>query len=306
LSQTGPRVLALDIGATKLAAGIGGADGEMSRRAEAPTRASEGAATVLTRALALAASVYDEECAAGGSVAAIGVSTMGYTHGTHVELATNVPGWTELQIPDAVEQAFPDLPATIGNDVHVAARAEIAWGSLRDVEDGVYLNLGSGISAGIVCGGRFLGGANGAAGEVGYTLFRGQPEERMAADGVGPFEDWFGGAGAARRLADAGLADSVAHAVELRDESVAAGSFIEDLWTGIAVMAANLCSTLNPSVLSLGGGYVRGDSGVLERIAALIARAVPYPPSVVRARFGADASLRGAAAIALTAAGVSA
>ena len=74
----------------------------------------------------------------------------------------------------------------------------MAWGSLQDVSDAIYLNLGSGISAGFICGGRFLTGADGAAGEVGYTLFRGRPEERMAADGIGPFEAWFGGTGAAR------------------------------------------------------------------------------------------------------------
>jgi glucokinase len=38
---------------------------------------------------------------------------------------------------------------------------------------------------------------------------------------------------------------------------------------------------------------------VIERVTELLNRAVPYPPAVVRARFGADASLRGAAALAL-------
>src|SRR6202012_2893094 len=97
--------------------------------------------------------------ASGSSIDAIGVATMGYTHETHVELANNVPGWTELRIPAAVARMFPGLPASIGNDVHVAARAEMAWGSLRDVSDVIYLNLGSGIAAGIICGGRLLTGA---------------------------------------------------------------------------------------------------------------------------------------------------
>lgn len=300
MTPSGAAILALDIGATKLAAGIGAPDGEMSRLATAPTQAAEGAASVLARALELARGVLADATGAGESVEAIGVSTMGYTHDDRVELATNVPGWTELKIPEAVDRAFPGIPAVIGNDVHVAAQAEIAWGSLHGVSDGIYLNLGSGISAGIICGGRFLAGADGAAGEVGYTLFRGQPEERMAADGIGPFEAWFGGAGAARRLADAGLPSSVAETVELAETDETARLFIDDLWTGIAVMTANLCTALNTSVVSLGGGYVRGDAGIVERIRELTERAVPYPPQVVRARFGADASLRGAAALALS------
>ena len=229
---------------------------------------------------------------------------MGYTYDDRVELATNVPGWTKLRIPQAVAKAFPDLPATIGNDVHVAAQAEMAWGSLQGVSDAIYLNLGSGISAGIVCGGNFLKGADGAAGEVGYTLFRGRPEERMAANGLGPFEAYFGGAGAARRLAEKGLPASVADTLELTATNPEAREFIDDLWTGIAVMIVNMCTVLNPSVVSLGGGYVRGDSGVLERIKELTQQAAPFPPQITRARFGADASLRGAVAIALANANV--
>jgi glucokinase len=303
LSLAGAGILALDIGATKLAAGIGTADGEMTRLASIPTEASEGAESVLARALELAQGVHAEAAGAGDRIEAVGVSTMGYTHADRVELATNVPGWTRLKIPEAVEQAFPGLPTVIGNDVHVAAQAEIAWGSLQGVSDGIYLNLGSGISAGIICGGRFLTGADGAAGEVGYTLFRGRPEAHMAADRIGPFEAWFGGAGAARRLADAGLPTSVADTVELAKTDAKAQQFIDELWTGIAVMTANLCTALNTSVVSLGGGYVRDDSGVLERIRELVEQAVPYPPQVVRAHFGADASLRGAVALALSKSG---
>jgi glucokinase len=228
---------------------------------------------------------------------------MGYTHETHVELAPNVPGWNALHIPAALAEAFPGVPATVGNDVHLAAQAEMLWGSLQNVSDGIYLNLGSGISAGIICNGQLLSGANGVAGEVGYSLLRGGPEERMAVDGATPFEDYFGGAGAARRLAQTDLPASVAELLEL-DGDPDAQAFIDELWTGIAVLAANLSIALNPSMLALGGGYMRGDSGVLERVSELIRRAVPYPPEVVRAQFGADASLRGAVASALTATGV--
>jgi glucokinase len=303
LASTGTAVLALDLGATKLAVGVGHADGEMTRVTGAPTNAAAGAEAALARALELAATVYDEELAAGGSIEAIGVASMGYTRETHVELAPNVPGWNTLHIPAALAEAFPGVPATIGNDVHLAAQAEMLWGSLQNVSDGIYLNLGSGISAGIICNGQLLSGANGVAGEVGYSLLRGGPEERMAVDGATPFEDYFGGAGAARRLAQTDLPASVAELLEL-DGNPDAEAFIDELWTGIAVLAANLSIALNPSVLALGGGYMRGDSGVLERVSELVRRAVPYPPEVVRAQFGADASLRGAVASALTATGV--
>lgn len=294
-------VLALDIGGTKLSAGIGTADGGVSRQAGEPTRGSEGAQVVLERAVALARRCYEAELAGGGQIAAVGVSTMGYTRPSHVELAPNVPGWESLAIRDALAAAFPGHAIVIGNDVKLAARAELAWGALREVQEGVYINLGTGIAAGIISGGRLMDGAHGAAGEIGYTLFRGQIETRMAAEGAAPLEEWFGGGGVARRLAATELPATVAELVE-RAEHPEARAFLEELWTGIAVAAANLCIATDPSVLVVGGGYVRGESGLLDRMREIVGRAVPYPPEVVHARFGADASLRGAvaAAFALT------
>lgn len=292
-------VLALDIGGTKLSAGIGAADGEVSRHVVEPTRGTEGAAVVLDRAVALARRCYEAELAAGGRVAAVGVSTMGYTRPTHVELSPNVPGWEHLAIGDVLGAAFPDQRIVIGNDVKLAARAEMAWGALREVREGVYLNLGTGIAAGIVSAGRLLEGGHGAAGEIGYTLFRGLAEARMAAEGAAPLEEFYGGGGVARRLADTRLPASVADLVQRSARDPAARTFLEELWTGIAVAAANLCIATDPSVLVVGGGYVRGESGLLARVREIVGRAVPYPPEVLHARFGADASLRGAVAAAL-------
>ncbi len=293
-------VLALDIGGTKLSVGIGAADGEVRRQEIESTRGSEGASAVLARAVALAHRCYAAEREAGGRIAAVGVSTMGLTRPTHVELSPNVPGWERLRIRDVLAEAFPGQLIVIGNDVKLAAQAEITWGALRGVEEGVYLNLGTGIAAGIVSGGRLLEGAHGAAGEIGYTLFRGVPEGQMAAEGAAPLEEWYGGAGVARRLATTQLPGSVADLVAGHADP-AASQFLEELWTGIAVAAANLCITADPSMLVVGGGYVRGESGLLDRLREVVKRAVPYPPEVVPARFGAEASLRGAVAIALAA-----
>jgi glucokinase len=295
-------VLALDIGGTKLSAGIGTADGEVSRQQSEPTRGSEGAPAVLARAMALARRCYEAELADGGRIAAVGVSTMGYTRPTHVELAPNVPGWESLAIRGELAAAFPGEKIVIGNDVKLAARAEMAWGALHGVREGVYVNLGTGIAAAIVTGGGLMDGAHGAAGEIGYTLHRGEAEPRMAAEGAAPLEEWFGGGGVARRLAATQLPATVAELV-VRAEDPAARAFLDELWTGIAVAAANLCIAADPSVLVVGGGYVRGESGLLDRVREIVGRAVPYPPEVVQARFGADASLRGAVAAAFAASG---
>ncbi|MCR4920221.1 MAG: ROK family protein [Bacteroidaceae bacterium] len=61
------------------------------------------------------------------------------------------------------------LPAFIDNDVKSATRAELRWGVGRFSRDFVYINVGTGIAAGIVIGGRLLRGSHCNAGEVGHT-----------------------------------------------------------------------------------------------------------------------------------------
>ena len=178
------------------------------------------------------------------------------------------------------------------------------WGALRDVASGIYLNLGSGIAAGVIAGGQLVEGAHGAAGEVGYTLIEGgELPDRPARQGPALFESYYGGTGTGRRLRERGLPGSVAELVALEQSEAAAQPFLDDLWNGIARLAANLCCVLDPSVLALGGGYLRGESRLLTVLREVVERAVPYPPAVIRAAFGADASLHGAAAAAFDALG---
>lgn len=293
-------VIALDIGGTKIASAIGEADGELRRWRIVPTEAERGAERVLESALALASEVLREERASGGDVSAIGVSTMGLTRVDHVDLAPNVPGWEILAIPAAIEKAFPTLPAAFGNDVKLAALAELTWGALAGVACGVYLNLGTGIAATLVVDGQVVEGAHGAAGEIGYWLTDGPATTRMAADGAVPTEEDLGGRGVARQSAEVfGRALELTELIERAEVDERAEALLQSLWDKIGTLVANLAIVCDPEVFVLGGGYVRSDRFPIDVIARFLERAVPYPPRVVRARFEGDASLHGAVAVAL-------
>jgi glucokinase len=299
-SSKASAVVALDIGGTKIASAIGDADGELRRWRTLPTEAERGAVRVLESAIALAYEVLCEERASGGDVRAIGVSTMGLTRVDRVDLAPNVPGWESLKIPAAIETAFPALPAAFGNDVKLAALAELAWGALAGVTSGVYLNLGTGIAATLVVDGQVVEGAHGAAGEIGYWLTDGAETPRMAADGGVPTEEALGGRGVALQAAALfGQPLEVAELVVRAEGDQRAKVLLQRMWDQIGALVANLAIVCDPEVLVLGGGYVRSDSFPIDAIASLVARAVPYPPEVVRARFAGDASLHGAVAVAL-------
>ena len=139
-----------------------------------------------------------QEQEAGEELSALGVATKGVT-GEDGVLISGMPGWSSLRIPARLLGRFPDLAVSITNDVKAATLAEMTWGALRGVTYGVYVNLGTGIAAGIVTGGEILKGAHGAAGEIGFlipgreALGPGKREATVGGDNAAPLEELVGG-----------------------------------------------------------------------------------------------------------------
>jgi glucokinase len=222
---------------------------------------------------------------------------MGITREDGVLLAPTVPGWSELRIPARLRAAFGRVPVTVINDVKAATLAELTWGTLRGVRHGVYLNLGTGVAAGLVSEGRLVDGAHGAAGEFGY--FRPSLAE-AGHRGAAPVEERIGGRWAAEAASkELGTQVSVASLVALAETDERAAAALDRLLAETGLWAANVCVLADPEVLSLGGGFLRSAGLVLPRVREMVERVVPFPPRVVAARFGAEAALAGAGAAAL-------
>jgi glucokinase len=293
------RFACLDIGGTKLAAAVVTGDGTIGQQLTVPTGAADGAGAVLDRAVALLREVLTTERREHGAPSAIGVSTNGLTRPDGVDLAPSVPGWSELRIPARLRLEFPGLPCAIVNDVKSGAEAELAWGELRGVGTGLYLNFGTGVAAAIVAGGQVLQGAHGAAGEIGYLLpgtaaLTGRP-------GQAPLEDLIGGRGVAEwASAELGRPATMADLVRSAGTGDDAEVLYDRLADQLALWTVNLTIMIDPERVVIGGGLVRtAAEPVLDRLRAAIGRAAPFPAEVVRARFGADSALVGAAAVAL-------
>jgi glucokinase len=297
-------VLALDIGGTKLAAAIIGADGSMRGRHEISTRPEDGAEPVFVRALNLVAQVREEQ-AGGHPITALGVSTKGLTRDEGV-LISGMPGWSDLRIPLRLRERFPDLAISIMNDVKAATLAEMTWGALRGVAHGVYMNLGTGIAAGIVVDGEILEGAHGAAGEIGYLLTgpevlgRNQQGPVRAEDIPAPLEEHLGGRavpGRARR--QLGLALTMEQLTERSSHDDEAAALLEDILTELAVWIANVAVVVDPQRVVIGGGFLRSPSDLCGRVRKVFEQTLVFPPEVEPAHFHADSALVGAGALAL-------
>ncbi|MEV3979650.1 ROK family protein [Nonomuraea sp. NPDC049758] len=284
------RVLGIDVGGTKVAIGVSGSDGPV---VAGRTRLETGPDT-LVRALAAARAL-------DGWPAAVGFSTCGVIRDGVVRLAPNVPGWEGLELPRLLREEFGATPVAIDNDVNAAAAAELRWGALRGVSTGVYLNLGTGLAAALVVGGRVTPGAHGAAGEIGYLQVT--PGQAAFADGRAPLEELVSGAGlAARGGALLGRATTAEEVLAARSGPLA--ELVAQALSVLTMTVANLCVTLDPEVLVLGGGMMGAAGLIVPRLAGEVRRAVPFPPEIRPGRFTDDAPLLGALALAHAAARV--
>jgi glucokinase len=290
---TGARVLAIDFGGTKIAlatAAVGSLDGRPDSTVRLQTLGASGADQALRRTFDAARELLT-------GPAAVGVSTFGVLRGGRVRLAPNVPGWDGMALPELLRAEFGDAPVAIDNDVNAGAAAELRWGALRGVDVGLYVNLGTGLAAALVVGGRVVPGAHGAAGEIGYL--RDNDTDPAFADGHAPLEDVVSGVALARRGSELlGRPVTAAELFELRAEPAVAVLLDETVET-LARTVANLCVVLDPERVVLGGGMMGAEQHIMPRIEAVLGRCVPFPPALAKARFADDAPLVGAMALAL-------
>ena len=194
-----PVVLGLDFGGTKIAAAVCRLDGTRLGSATVSSGGELGARASFDRGVATARNLL-ASTAPGVPLAAVGVSTFGIPFDDRVELAPAISGWGELPLGRELRAAFPGSVVRMATDAKAAAAAEVRWGALADCDPAIYLNLGTGLSAALVSGGQVIGGANGAAGEIGYNL-RALADVGRTLDDRVPLEDMISGQALARRAA---------------------------------------------------------------------------------------------------------
>lgn len=235
-------------------------------------------------------------------VAAVGVSTMGITYSDHVELAPNIFGWSDLQLPRIFSRAFPSIPVIIENDVRAACYAEWLWGSIRGKSSAAYLNLGTGIGMAFIFDGEMWRGHHGAAGEVAYLWGPNQPGFH---DGRAPFEEHYGGVGLDRRVRE--RFEQVRKISDLFSlpSSLQRDEFLTEVFGEIARRIGHVLLAVDVEMVSVGGGIANQFEWFAPIFRAEWKRYLPYPPELVLSRFRHRTGLHGALALAATYAGLS-
>jgi predicted NBD/HSP70 family sugar kinase len=221
-------------------------------------------------------------------------------HG-YVAMAPNLPGWGRSGLVEAVREEL-GTNVNFENDVNLAALAERAHGHGRNVDNFVFLSVGTGIGMALVIDGQLYRGAHGAAGEIAYMpLGMGDPHD-PANRRRGAFEEAAAAAGVVRIAKKLGMRPPLSPEkifTAARRGSAVASRVVEAEAARLALAIATVTPVLDPELVILGGGIGRNGDLLLEPIERELRQLLPFRPRVVVSALGEDAVLRGAVATAL-------
>jgi len=162
-------VLAVDIGGTKLAAGlVDPADGTLITRAAVPTPRSDDAEVVFAALLGLLDALGPGRAAA--EVCGIG-SGGPMTAGGEALTPVHIPAWRGFPLRRRMAEAT-GLPVFVDNDAKAVALGEGWVGAAAGVGAYIGMVVSTGVGGGIVLDGRLLDGAAGNAGHIGHVIVR--------------------------------------------------------------------------------------------------------------------------------------
>ncbi|MEU7836384.1 MULTISPECIES: ROK family glucokinase [unclassified Nonomuraea] len=304
--------IGVDIGGTKVAAGVVDDDGEIIAHTLKPTPADQPEQVAATVAEVV------RELAQGREIEAVGVGAAGFVDETRsvVRFAPNL-AWREEPLQKKISGLI-GLPVVIENDANAMAWGETKFGAGRGQSHVVCITLGTGIGGGLVFDGKLFRGHWGMGAELGHMQV--VPEGRLCGCGqLGCWEQYASGNALvieARQISTAqperaqillGLAggkiegEEVTEAAKLGDEaSLAAFASLAD-WLGQGM--ADLAAILDPGCFIVGGGVSRAADLFLDRARETFARQLTgkghRPLAEIRlAELGAAAGVVGAADLA--------
>ena len=289
-------IVAVDIGGTKIAAGLVDAAGNVHHRREVPTVADH-ADAITGRALAVCRSVLEQARTHNATVntpvniGGIGISTGGDVDvaGGAIAYATPLlPGWAGLPLRERFEAEFQHeiRHIRIDNDGNCAALAEAMYGAGRGFSHVLTLIVGTGIGAGYVVEGEVLRGASGGALNPGQIRVPGTSHTYEDVIASGPLSRQ-------RGKSIQAIAAEVAAQPALPTDIAAAADQLGHLAAACAAILDPNCIVIAGSILLLGERFLSRAQHAFRQQARPPHQHLPLHPSPL----GANAALVGAACL---------
>jgi len=306
--------IGIDIGGTKIAAGLVSPDGELSQLVKVPSPASD--PELMTK------TVVDliNQLAEGREIEAVGIAAAGFIDAERNEIlySPNLQ-WRHEPLRTRVQELV-SYPVTLENDANAAAWAEFRFGSGKKAQSMVMLTIGTGVGGAIIADGKLIRGGFGIGGELGHIrLINGG--RQCGCGQRGCLEQYGSGTAflkAARKLATSdgpagrrlrelasenGILTGAEVAQAITEGDVGALSLLRELGDYLGQGLASIVAALDPEVCIIGGGVSIAGEKLTEPIYFSYLNNLPakgYRPEleVIAAKLGNEAGIIGAADLA--------
>jgi glucokinase len=307
-------VLGVDIGGTKVAAGLVNSRGEILQKFRTPMSPTGSAEAGLAAVKAGIEGVLHDD----REVAAIGLISPGPLDPKSGVILNppNLPCWRNFALTKHIADLY-HVPTWLDNDANAAGLAEALWGAGKGQNIVFYATLGTGVGSGIIIDGKILHGRTGAAAECGHMSidYKGP---RCGCGKYGCIEALASGPAIANRAralvsehtgtkllelagGDAAKITSEIVAAAHRVGDKTATRVLRDTAEFLAIWLGNMIDVLDPDVLVVGGGVADMMNEWFDEIKkelpkwSINPRAHEVP--LLHAKYGSDAGIAGAAAL---------
>jgi glucokinase len=299
-------IAAVDIGGTKIAAGLIDAEGRVLTRSQVPTDAPAGYRSAIERTVEM---LRAAELSTGQKITGIGIGSTGpiFPLTGAIGDVPFFPNWINENPVKDLEAIFK-VGVAIENDADASALGEASWGAGRNKKRLVYVTVGTGIGVGLILDRKVYRGVDYSHPEVGHHVI--DPSGPLCSCGfsgcweslaTGPaMEGWFAANADSASLRAASV--SAAQICELaRGGDAAAVRAVERTARYLALGIANLVTLFVPDAIVLGGSVMKSSDLFMDTIRRTVAtscRYVPYESTeIALASLGDDANLIGAARV---------
>jgi glucokinase-like ROK family protein len=230
-----------------------------------------------------------------------------------------MPGWDCYPIIQTVQQWFPSASVVVDNDVNLMALGEIHQGAGRGVSNLIFVKIGTGIGAGIICEGEIYRGSSGCAGDIGHICVN-KSGPLCPCGNIGCLETVAAGPAIAEKALAAAqsgkspilldhyetngkvlLAEDVGDAA--REGDAVAIEVIRESGQLVGEVLASLVNFYNPDMIVIGGGVSNIGNLLLSSIRqTVLHRSLPLATrnlDIVFSEIGPDAGVIGAVTLAM-------
>jgi glucokinase len=310
----------VDVGGTKVAAGLVNARGEILSGLRRPMVATEDAAAGFHSVTSAIDALFSENPCVGESIGGIGVCAPGPLD-PRTGVVVNPPNlkcWRNFPLGDELAKRY-GVRVQVDNDGNAAALAESLWGAGRGYKTMFYATIGTGIGTGIIFDGKIYHGRTGSAAEGGHVSI----DYRGPVCGCGKrgcIEILAAGPAIARRarakISEELVRESVLRKLsggntesissEMVGEASAAGDALarEVLLETVDLLGlwlSNVVDFLEPDVIVMGGGAATILTPFFDELRARIAHhavnSLAHEIPLVHAHYGAHSGIAGGAAL---------